>query len=66
MSAAARQRIAVAQRKRWAAAKKESGVMAEIAKPVAYQVAEKGFLMAGNRQNRLIVERGINSLLILA
>ena len=45
---------------------KESGVMAEIAKPVAYQVAEKGFLMAGNRQNRLIVERGINSLLILA
>jgi hypothetical protein len=35
ISAAARQRMAEAQRKRWASAKKESGVLAETVKPAA-------------------------------
>ena len=35
MSAAARKRIAKAQRKRWAAAKKESGIADKTAKPEA-------------------------------
>jgi hypothetical protein len=48
MSAAARQRIAVAQRKRWAAVKKESSVVAKTAKPVAKKSKRK--LSAAGRQ----------------
>ena len=48
MSAAARQRIAEAQRKRWAAAKKESGVADKTAKPVAKKPKRK--LSAAGRQ----------------
>ena len=48
MSAAARKRIAEGQRKRWAAAKKESGVPADTAKPVAKKAKRK--LSAAGRQ----------------
>jgi hypothetical protein len=48
MSAAAKQRIADAQQKRWAAAKKESGVAAETARPVSKKPKRK--LSAAGRQ----------------
>jgi hypothetical protein len=41
MSAAGRKRIAEAQRKRWAASKKESGTSAKMAKPVAKRAKRK-------------------------
>jgi|SoiMethySBSTD1v2_1073268.scaffolds.fasta_scaffold1156060_1 hypothetical protein len=41
MSAAGRKRIAEAQRKRWAAARKESGMAAKTAKPVAKKAKRK-------------------------
>jgi len=41
LSAAGRKRIAEAQRKRWAASKKESGTSAKMAKPVAKRAKRK-------------------------
>ncbi len=48
MSAAARQRMVEAQRKRWASAKKESGVAAETAEPVVKKPKRR--LSAAGRQ----------------